>query len=101
MGALSDRSATLRPLRKLPLRRTSMHWTTGSLPITVQASRVSPLPPVGEYAVDDFSDRIFTAPARRRRGLLAFARTAATQAGRLLQPSSWESIAATSPRAWA
>src|SRR5438270_3827234 len=101
MGALSDSSVIVMPLRKFPVRRTCTHWTTGSFPITVHASRVLPEALVKEYAVDDLIDRIFTAPARRRRGLLAFARTTATQEGRSRHPLSWASMPATSPFACA
>src|ERR1039457_6794383 len=83
------------PPRTLPVRRTSTHCTTGSLPITVHARRVFPMAPVSEYAVLDFRDRIFTAPLRRR--LLAFARTLAVHVALRVQPLSCSSIPLPSP----
>ncbi len=53
MGALTDSSATWMPVRKLPVRRTSTHCTTGSVPITVHARRVRPVAPPSEYAVGE------------------------------------------------
>ena len=48
IGALSPISCTWMPARKLPVRRTSTHWTTGSVPITVHARRVLPVAPDSE-----------------------------------------------------
>ncbi len=95
MGALSDRRVTVIPSMKLPLRCTLTHCTTGSLPITVQANRVVPVALVGEWAIVDFSDRIFTAPGLRR--LFAFSRAPATHAGLRRQPASFRTIPSTSP----
>ena len=86
MGALSESSVTVMPLKKLPPRRTLKHCTTGSLPITVQASRVVPVELVSECEFVDFSDRILTAPGLRRLSALALAN--AKHAGLERQPES-------------
>jgi hypothetical protein len=83
----------------LPVRRTSTHWTTGGVPITVQARRVVPVEPLSEYAVLEFSDRILTAPDLR--SLLASACTVATHDGLALQPLNFASMPFTSPFACA
>jgi hypothetical protein len=74
IGALRLSSSILIPVSALPVRRTATHCTTGEWPITVQARRVVPAAPVSEYAVGDFSERIFASPGPR--SLLAYDRHA-------------------------
>src|SRR5271169_5120195 len=95
MGALSDRIVSLMPARKFPVRRTFTHWTTGGLPITVQAIRVVPVLPVSEPALVAFTETILIAPGLFR--LLALARARATHAGLEAQPWSFSMIPFASP----
>lgn len=83
------------PVKKFPLRRTLKHCTTGSVPITVHASRVVPVELKSEWEFVDFTDRIFGEPGLRR--LFAFACAIATHAGLSRQPWRFRTIAFASP----